>query len=281
MYSEKTHHIHFYNAMEQPLFITEFGHSRRTAPRKVGPYIRDEWILHIVIRDTCRFCDMDVRAGDCFLIAKGQLHSLAVEAGYEHYWLAFDGAGASGLTALFALDLNEHRKLHVRIPPGELEALVHDTFEHADDALGERRAAALLLHLLAHLAPPEDPPVGWDYVRAACAYMTHNYHRRIRMEEVARAVNLSEKHLCRLFRRELSTSPMQYLVKLRMEQARQLLATTDMRIKDIAATVGYPSQLAFSAAFSAHWGCSPTDARTQSAKEKDPLLQRVQPGQFH
>ncbi len=269
MFLEKERHIHFYNDVQRELYVTEFGHSVLTYERKVGPYVRDVWLLHIVIRDICRFCEFDVMPGEGVLIAKGRVHSFQVSPGYEHFWLAFDGPGASALQVLFGLDMSAHQHLQLQMDTVALTDMLRAAFEQGAGPGGERRATALVLSLLAHLAPEAE--TGSGYVRSACSFMQHNYHRRVSMAEVARAINVSEKYLCRLFNRELGTTPQKYLIGLRMQQARTLLETTDLRVKDVAATVGYPSQLAFSSAFSAHWGMSPTDARKNARQEAQEL----------
>ncbi len=266
MYSERNLHIHYFGGAEQGLYVTEFGHSRLTTARQVGPYVREVWLMHIVLRDICRFCEFDAQPGEGFIIARGQIHSFQADPGYEHYWLGFGGEDAVRLGALFHLNMAAHQKLRLQLDRASLEQMLRDAFEAADGPGGERKAMALLLSILTHHAPGNQRESG--YVASACAFMRHNYHRHITMEEVARSVNLSEKHLCRLFRKQLNTTPLQYLISLRMNQARTLLQDTGLLVREVAAATGYPSQLSFSAAFSAYWGMPPSALRSScSTKE--------------
>ena len=267
MYLELHQHIHYYNRINQHLYLTEFGHSAPQSEKHVGPYIRSVWLLHIVLRDQCHFCDWTIGPGEGFLIAKGQVHSLTVREGYEHFWFAFDGPGVPALAALFPIGLTGHQHLRFSLPYDVLKQKLYSCFEEADGPNGERIAAAFLMSLLsclqlAQITAPED-----GYVSNARAFMKHNYYRRITMAEAAQSIGISEKHMCRIFKKETGITPIKYLIGLRMEQAKLLLQTSELRIKDIALTVGYPSQLTFSSAFSAYYGVSPTEIRKPGSKD--------------
>jgi len=75
--------------------------------------------------------------------------------------------------------------------------------------------------------------------------------------------NCSCAHLGRLFRRYLDTSPRQYLLELRMRQAKRLLADEKLSIKEISMQVGYDSALNFSTGFRKRFGTSPREYRRE------------------
>ena len=68
-------------------------------------------------------------------------------------------------------------------------------------------------------------------------------------EDIARHVFLSPGYFIRAFREETGTSPINYLLKIRVERAMELLADTDDRIIDIALAVGFSSQQRFNEMF--------------------------------
>ena len=255
--------IHFYNSGRGDLYITEFGHSLCKTPREVGPWIRDVSLLHFVIKGVCHFCDFEAAPGEAFLISKGNVHSFFVEPGYEHFWIGFDGTKVPSLAALFDLNLNSHLHLRLLKTPVNLEQEYRNVFERGSGPDSENAVISLLTSTLALINNNSRQDQIGGYVNRAKNFMDHNYHRKITMDEVASHINISEKYMCRLFRQELQTTPLRYLLTIRMEHAKELLWGTDMRIRDIASTVGYPSQLAFSAAFSAYTGAAPTEYRMQ------------------
>lgn len=65
---------------------------------------------------------------------------------------------------------------------------------------------------------------------------------------------LSERGFLRRFRRATGQSPVEYLQTLRVEEAKQMLETTDMPIDGIAAEVGYSEPSSFRSAFRKHVG---------------------------
>ena len=81
------------------------------------------------------------------------------------------------------------------------------------------------------------------------------------MEDTASFVCLSEKYMCALFKQTYGIPPKQYLQDMRMKKAMSLLVNTDLKIAEVALSVGYDCQLAFSGAFRKYTGISPSEYR--------------------
>lgn len=81
---------------------------------------------------------------------------------------------------------------------------------------------------------------------------------------LARAACVSRATLARRFVEETGESPIEYLTRLRMERAAELLAETTERLADIAPRVGYDSEFTFGRAFRRHFGVAPGRFRTAS-----------------
>jgi transcriptional regulator GlxA family with amidase domain len=75
-------------------------------------------------------------------------------------------------------------------------------------------------------------------VRAVIAFMNTNLHRKLTPIEIAQSVCLSPSHLRHLFKTETDTPLAHYLKELRLQQAKRLLETTFLSVKEVAATVG-------------------------------------------
>jgi len=73
-------------------------------------------------------------------------------------------------------------------------------------------------------------------VRMAIAFLESNLHRKITSSQLAEAASTSSSHLSRLFKSETGLSPGEYLRRVRMEKARQLLATSRLSVKEIMGT---------------------------------------------
>ncbi|NOY75903.1 MAG: helix-turn-helix transcriptional regulator [Kiritimatiellaeota bacterium] len=81
------------------------------------------------------------------------------------------------------------------------------------------------------------------------------------MREIAVNAGVSMSHLHLLFRKHCGTSPIQYMLKLRLEEARELLAITNLSVKEICAAVGFNDMKNFSAAFKRRNKLTPTQYR--------------------
>lgn len=97
--------------------------------------------------------------------------------------------------------------------------------------------------------------------QVAISFMEDNLHRAISMGEIARLVKLSHSRLCYLFKAEVGLAPSQYLKKVRMEKALELLKTSFLDIKEIAAMVGYNDSTHFMREFKKAYGSTPSQLR--------------------
>lgn len=100
-----------------------------------------------------------------------------------------------------------------------------------------------------------------ELISSAISYIKNNYERDISLEDIARYVFLSPGYFIRAFKEETGTSPINYLLKVRVERAMELLADTDDRIIDIALAVGFSSQQRFNEIFKKYAAMTPTQYR--------------------
>lgn len=78
---------------------------------------------------------------------------------------------------------------------------------------------------------------------------------------ISAAFNIDRSTLFRLFQKNLSKSPIEYISELRINTAIELLSTTKAPIKNVALLVGFRDALYFSRFFKQHIGCSPKEFR--------------------
>jgi signal transduction histidine kinase/AraC-like DNA-binding protein len=103
-------------------------------------------------------------------------------------------------------------------------------------------------------------------VKQTIAYMQQNYAQRLSRLQLAKVVGVSEDYLGRIYQQELGLSPMEYLNRYRIKEAKALLSQTCASVTDIAAQVGFNDPAYFSRAFSKHVGFSPRAYRKQSTR---------------
>jgi AraC-like DNA-binding protein len=83
----------------------------------------------------------------------------------------------------------------------------------------------------------------------------------VSLGELARRAGMSPSTLLRRFRTATGYAPMEYLIRLRLDRARELLATTNRRITEVAFETGFRDSNYFARRFRQHTGVSPRQYR--------------------
>ena len=81
------------------------------------------------------------------------------------------------------------------------------------------------------------------------------------VSEIAEHLDISPRHVERLFKRATNLSPSHYFRRLRMDAARQIVLYSNDGVADVASAVGYGSVQVFSRHYKAAFGMSPTEDR--------------------
>lgn len=87
-------------------------------------------------------------------------------------------------------------------------------------------------------------------------------------EEIAKRVNLSRRHLERLFKRYLGSMPARYYLELRLKRAQQLLLSSNKSIIQIGLGCGFSSGPHFSSAYKSYFNLTPRDERNRKIKSQ-------------
>ena len=86
----------------------------------------------------------------------------------------------------------------------------------------------------------------------------------ISIDRLANDVALGKDRFIRLFKQEVGETPVRYIMKQKIERAQILLTSSDMRIKEIAYSLGFTSEAYFDRVFLLYVHLSPTDFRRQN-----------------
>lgn len=124
--------------------------------------------------------------------------------------------------------------------------------------------ALLLTHIGRRILQSDDAYLR-ERLKKSLRYLNHHYNEPIALEKLAAMEYLSPSRYSALFRQMAGVSPQQYLIGLRLQNARELLTHTDMSVSEIARSVGYEDALYFSRLCRKHFGFSPKAFRRQTA----------------
>ena len=106
---------------------------------------------------------------------------------------------------------------------------------------------------------------GTGVVARAIDYINRHYYRHtLTVAEIAEYVDVTPNYLVRRFDLETKLTIRQYLVKVRLEQARMLLATGRCLVKDAARLTGWNSAYYFSNAYRRYFGMAPSSSQNNS-----------------
>ncbi|MER3588991.1 MAG: AraC family transcriptional regulator, partial [Mastigocladus sp. ERB_26_1] len=89
------------------------------------------------------------------------------------------------------------------------------------------------------------------------AYIQAHLSEDISLEAIATEVGMSRYYFCRLFKQSTGISPHQYVIKCRIDRAKELLLQGQNSIADVAFEVGFTSQSHFTKHFKHLIGMTP------------------------
>src|SRR6201993_4931091 len=104
-----------------------------------------------------------------------------------------------------------------------------------------------------------EPPM----IRRAKAYIAGHYGDPIGLDEMARTINVSTFYFCKMFKKATGLTFTDYLGRVRVEKAKNLLLNLHLRVSEIAYTVGFQSLTHFNRIFRAIAGEPPTAFRAK------------------
>ena len=81
------------------------------------------------------------------------------------------------------------------------------------------------------------------------------------LDEMAQSVGLSTAHFARMFRKSTGETPHQFVLRQRLERAKDMLRALDARVLDVAVACGFKTQQHFAQVFRDVCGISPTEYR--------------------
>lgn len=207
-----------------------------------------------------------LRPGTILIRPACELHSNYVkQSGSQTLLIDFEPDRFRGLglqkcflrTALF-------RSSALGLFPGDVEAEVCRSDQGSAAALeGMMLMAVGRAIRLAGTMPACTQPV---WLEKAVVLVRENYRERLSLQNMSRILGVHPVTLATLFKRFTGTSIGRTILKLRVDEARELLFETDLPLANIAQRLGFYDQSHFGRIFKRHLGCSPARFRRDGLK---------------
>jgi AraC family transcriptional regulator len=135
---------------------------------------------------------------------------------------------------------------------------VHLLREHS--SLGTRAATRLARE------PGDTSGLSARAIRRATDYIRDNLDSDLSLKELAASANLSPRHFSRLFKGSTGLSPHQYVIRERIEKAKNLLRNTDFSVGEVAFACGFSHQGHLARHFVRLIGTTPTRFRAETRR---------------
>ncbi len=96
-----------------------------------------------------------------------------------------------------------------------------------------------------------------ESIKTALLFIEENYHSKIYISDLAGLVNLNEQYFCRLFKKAIGHSPIEYINAYRIRQAKRLLEETDLQVTEVCLECGFNNLGNFIQEFRKRTGATP------------------------
>jgi len=267
------------------LRLYQYGWEQCAPLHSFGPFVRNHYLFHYVLSGQGRLDAADgsgtdhryrLGPGEGFLVFPGQVTTYSAHESdpWKYTWMEFDGLRAAEYVNQAGLSLSQ--PIYRPVTPEQGRAVGEEMLRIA--GCSDRSPLYLIGRLYLFLdglvqssASRRELRGGQlkdFYIQEAITFMEHNYARELTVEEVANVCKLNRSYFSKLFKENMSCTPQEFLIGLRLSRAADLMRNTGKPIGVIAAQCGYPNQLHFSRAFRKRYGVSPREWRAQHQLRK-------------
>ena len=258
------------------LFLIACGMEDADPGTITGPDVRDGFHLHVVRsgRGSLRIAgrDQTVHEGQMFILKDGEeaYYQADETQPWSYCLVTYNGNDARKITeeigfgeGVYILDTEvpaEHffetvRRMHLRPEMNRVNELYQKGIM--------MEFLAMAMEAAGHGTGADDKrphrPVE-EYVERAAQFIHYNY-RTIEVRDVVNFIGFSRSYLTTAFKKSKGMSLQEYLLRVRIQKAKELIKATDLPVGEIGLRTGYEDQLNFSRIFKKYEGVSPSEYR--------------------
>ncbi len=234
--------------------------------------ILDEFQLNYITKGEgileTRQAKYNVKEGSVIVLFPGMWHRYQpLSEGWKEYYVGFNGD--------YAQRIFDNEFFRERIPVlnvGYSEVLLRHFQEIIEYVRSEKTGyqqicSGIVIYLISSIISIkknesfEGREIG-KVIQKACVVMRENLAKTMNMKDLAGELGIGYTYFRVMFKSYTGLSPAQYHLSLRLRQAKDLLASTDLSIKEIAYRLGFNSIYYFSRIFRSKTGKTPTEFKS-------------------
>jgi AraC-like DNA-binding protein len=204
-----------------------------------------------------------LQPGSLFSYGPGVAHDIASDPAEPLVKYFVDFSGRKAKVLLHFCSLAGGRVAQV-FPANELQAVFDELIlcglkgTRYSAQAGEKLLECLVLKIAGSRAPLEgQETLAFATYQQSRQHIQQHFRRLKTLRQISAECHLNHSYLCRLFRRYDHQSPYQYLLRLKMNLAAELLRQPAVLVKQVAEETGFGDPFHFSRAFKAVFGLSP------------------------
>lgn len=284
-----------------PIWALQFGYQKCESLHTFGPAVRDHFLLHFIVNGSGIYIKQNKQYGTSdttlknvepkialptsnislnssesrYLLSKGEgffispnnltIYSADQDSPWEYYWIGVNGP--------YAKSVLESIGISKESPCFKFE-LNDNFFKIFDNILNNPKTgyardldiSSEFYKLLSNIVGIENknnstfssPEI---YLNSAVQYIQNNYAYDITVSKIADFIGIDRTYLYKIFMTNLSMSVEKYIIDVRLQNAQNLLTTTNYTILQIALSTGFYDLSHFSNSFRKHFSMSPSEYR--------------------
>lgn len=230
-----------------------------------------------------------IKKGDVFVIGSNTSHNFIncqhfrlcniMFHPYFLYSIDADIKKTAGFQSLFVNDQSSMKdyvfKNKLKLTDADYDKIkdildvIMDEYEYRNDGWNDmiKYSFMRLVILLSRIYEITPRMKGADLILIAnaAAYMETHFAEPIALKKLAEIANISERHFTRVFLDTYHTTPLQYIVKLRLAHAYTLLEDSTLTITEVSNRCGFSDNNYFARKFKSIYHCSPSELRRRNS----------------
>ncbi|MCG8572691.1 MAG: AraC family transcriptional regulator [Spirochaetes bacterium] len=240
--------------------------------------VRNHYLVHYITDGYGRI-KMDnkmyrLEKGDAFFVFPDQknFYQASKNHPWSYKWIGFSGSRADEI--LNSIHINRKSMIIHNVYISAIENMIDQVFENLKNRNPgyELKIKGLFYIILSKFVEQNEIRAKnnsyqkVDYIENILEFIQNNYQRSITVNQMSQYLGINRSYFSNLFKKRIGTSVQDYLIKYRIDKAKELLITSEYSVAEISHFVGYKEYFTFYKIFKKLTGLSPKQYKNLNKK---------------